>query len=318
MQENVIYLKGVDDYNEIIRWKIKLPQIIKRFIFLYKNIFHIITKKNSDGLNIWIIPYKEKKLESKFKRIINKQLYKEELIRNSTIVLSNNMMLKNITDILEEKQLRYCKGNMFKKILVFDIIKHINELQKKQFNQREITILVEENNELNNYIIKKIAMQSRTIKIVSKKIYKFKTLEENLYNEYGIPIQFSNSYQKSLSKSDIIINLDFDNIEINEYNINSNAIIINTKDIIKIKTKSFNGIVVNSVRIKFSKELNEIFNRNFLLDKYDNMILYESIIDWKDKNYNKIEEKKENDKVKILNLIGNNGIISKREIKIVN
>ena len=314
MQENIIYLKKIDDYNEITNRKFKIPLIIKKIIFLYKNIFNIITKKNRDELNIWVLPYKDKISESKFKKIIRR----EEIIKNSTIVLSNNLKLDNITNILEENQVMYLNGDFVKKLFVLDIIKYINDLQKRQLNQREITILVEENNELNNYIIKKIAMQSKITKIVSKKIYKFKTLEENLYNEYGIPIQFSNSYQKSLSKADIIINLDFDNIEINEYNINNNAIIINTKDILKIKTKSFNGIVVNSIRIKFSKELNEIFNRNFLLDKYDNIILYESTINWKDKNYNKIEEKKEKDKVKILNLIGNNGIISKREIKIVN
>ena len=198
------------------------------------------------------------------------------------------------------------------------MIEYINELQKKQITQREITFLVEENNELNNYIISKIAMQSKITKIVSKKIYKFKALEENLYNEYGIPIQFSNSYQKSLSKADIIINLDFDNMEINEYNINNHAIIINTKGVVKIKTKSFNGIVVNSVNIKFSERLKELFDKNFLLGKYDNIILYESTINCRNRDYSKIEEKKENDKVKILNLIGNNGIISRREIKIVN
>ena len=45
--------------------------------------------------------------------------------------------------------------------------------------------------------------------------------------------------------------------------------------------------------------------------------LYESIINWKLDNCDKIIEKIEEDNIKIVNLIGNNGIINKKEFKIM-
>lgn len=314
--ENTIYLKKLDDYDEINTYKLKIPSIIIKFIFFYKSIFNIITKVKKDDFNIWILPYKEKISENKFEKILNKQLKKRKLSIEHKILLANNLNLSNPQYILDKKEIKYYDGKLIRKMLVCHTIEYINKIQEKEMKDREITILVDEDTQISNYLIFKLAMITKSLKIVSKKIYKFKGLEEKLYNEYGIAIQFSNSYKKSLLKSDIIINLDFSEIEINEYNINESAIIINTENPIKIKSKLFNGIVANSIRIKFLKEINNIFQKNLLLYRYDNLLLYESIINWKT-NYSEIDEKIKNDNVRVLNLIGNNGIITKREIAIV-
>lgn len=312
--EDVIYLKKVDDYDEVVNCKMKLPLILKKIIFLYKNIFNITTKNSKDGFNIWILPFQEKISDSKLEKIINKQIKTNKITENTKMTVANSLISMNITNILKKYNINYFNGNLIKKILLFKVLDYINNLQNEELNKRSITILVNENNELNNYVIKNIALNSKTTKVVSKKIYQFKILEEKLYNDYGVAIQFSNSYKKSLLKSEIIINLDFEEIEINEYDINNNAIIINTKNYLKVKSKLFNGMVVNSYRIKFLQELKDIFSRNNLLHRYDNLILYESIINWKNTNYKEIAEK---DDIKIINLIGNNGIINKREFKIM-
>lgn len=312
--EDVIYLKKVDDYDEVVNCKMKLPLILKKIIFLYKNIFNITTKNSKDGFNIWILPFQEKISDSKLEKIINKQIKTNKITENTKVTVANSLIFMNITNILKKYNINYFNGNLIKKILLFKVLDYINNLQNEELNKRNITILVNENNELNNYVIKNIALNSKTTKVVSKKIYQFKILEEKLYNDYGVAIQFSNSYKKSLLKSEIIINLDFEEIEINEYDINNNAIIINTKNYLKVKSKLFNGMVVNSYRIKFLQELKDIFSRNNLLHRYDNLILYESIINWKNTNYKEIAEK---DDIKIINLIGNNGIINKREFKIM-
>lgn len=311
-----IYLKRIDNYNEINKYKFRFANIFIKLIFLYKNIFNIITKIQKDGFNIWILPYKEKISENKFEKILNKQLKKGKLSKEHKILLANNLNLSNPNYILDKKEIRYYDGKLIRKMLVCYTIEYINKIQEKEMKDREIAILVDEDTQINNYLIFKLAMITKSLKIVSKKIYKFKGIEEKLYNEYGIAIQFSNMYKKSLLKSDIIVNLDFSEIEINEYNINQSAIIINTENPIKIKSKLFNGIVANSISIKFSKEINSIFQKKLLLYRYDNLLLYESIINWKT-NYSEIDEKIKNDNVRVLNLIGNNGIITKREIEIV-
>ena len=315
--ENIIYIKKLDDYDEIINCKLKLSVTLKKIIFLYKNIFNIITKQSKDEFNIWVLPFQEKISDNKLNKIIDKQIKRYKITENTRLVVSKSLLSKNMTDILRKYNINYFNGNLIKKILIFKVLDYINNLQNKELNKRNITILVNEDNNINKYIIKNIALNSKTTKIVSKKINKFKSLEEELYNEYGVAIQFSNSNKKSLSKSEIIINLDFDEVEVNEYDINNNAIIINTKNSLKVKSKLFNGIVINSYEIKFIQKLKNKFNKNNFLNRYDNLILYESIIDWKNANDKNIIEKIEEDNIKIINLIGNNGIINKKEFKII-
>ncbi len=312
MQE-VIYLKKMDDYDEIIGNKIKLPMSFKRFIFLFKNLFNIVTIKEED-LKICILPIKEKVSKKKLEKIIQKVAICKK-VANSQLVISNDLIKENITEILDRYHLCYFKGEKIRKILIFKILEYINRLQNQKSNSREITILCNNNNEVNEFIIKKLAKEYKTIKIVSEKIYQFKKLEENLYDEFGIAIQFSNSYQKSLLKSEIIVNLDFSEIEINEYKVNPCAIIVNVKNNTKIKSKLFNGIIINSCKIRFSEEMRELFYKPKLLHRYEMLVLYESLVDWKKQNYESIIEDIENNEVYILNLIGNNGIINRKEFK---
>lgn len=316
--EEIIYLKKLDDYEEITNSKIKLPLSLKKIIFLIKNILNITTIRKRNEFNIWILPFQEKISNKKLEKCINKRIKKIEKKENIKIVIANSVLNNSLTKVLKQNGIYYFEGNNIKKMLIFKVLDYINLLQKKELNKRNITILVDESNEFNNHIIRNIAMQSKTTKIVSKKIYKFRELEQKLYDDYGIALQFSNSYKKSLLKSEIIINLDFNNMEINEYDINNNAIIINTQSPIKIKSRLFNGIVINSCRIKFLNDIKEKFSKENLLYRYNNLILYESYIKWETNNYLKIQEKIQNDNIKILNLIGNNGIINKKEFKIVN
>ena len=298
-----IYLKNVQDYEEICRFKRVL--FLKKAIFYFKNKFNIITKKNINNINIWILPYMKDISLKKLEKIIRKELINKEI----RLVLSSSLKKKEIIDIFDKYNIQYINGNLAKRELLFKVINYINKLQKKKQNEREITILTNEVTEENFNLITRIAFESKSIKIVSKYINKFKNLEEKLYNENGIAIQFSNSYRKSLKNVDIIINLDFTEVEINEYQINSKAIIINIENNLRIKTKSFSGIVVNSYNIDFKKPIKEFQDILKLLKEFNSLDIYESILN----SINKHLIKENN--IKILNTIGNNGIILEKEFK---
>lgn len=313
--KNIIYVKKVNDYDDIIKKRRNIPIILKKIIYLFKNILNIITIKK-ENLKVCVLPMKEK-ISSKKLNLLIKKIGKDINISNNKFVISNDLIKENVLTIFDQYHLSYFNGEKIKKIFVFKILEYINNLQYKEKNTRNITILCNENSPIHQFIITRLAMEYKTIKIVSKKIYQFKKLEEILYNENGVAIQFSNSYQKSLLKSELILNLDFNDIQINEYVINSKAIIINVQEKIKIKSKLFNGIIINSCRIKFSDDLKKMFSKEKLLHRYDMLMLYESIVDWEKHDYESIIEDMEDDKVNILNLIGNNGIISKKEFKIV-
>ena len=60
MNKKIIYLKGVNEYNAILKKKNnKIPLIIKKIIFVYRNIFNVITKIQREEKEEWILPIKE-------------------------------------------------------------------------------------------------------------------------------------------------------------------------------------------------------------------------------------------------------------------
>jgi len=312
MNNEIIYLKEVSSYDDILeKENNKLPLFLKKLIFLYKNIFNIVTKKKVENTNIWILPIKEKYYINKVTKIINKKIINDD----NVYVISKWLELNQIHAIMEEKSQKYLTEEKVKKVLLIEVLKYISDIQKKEINSLEITMLVNNSSELNIYLIQEIAKLIKTLKIVSLNIHKFKKIEEKLYNEFGIPIQFSNSYKKSLEKSRLIINLDFKEIEINEYDIFNYAIIINCQDEkLKIKSKLFNGVIINSYDIGINKEITNNFKNMHLYGEYKKLLLYASIIE-QEQDITKIIGKIKKDNINIINLIGNNGIINRKEFK---
>lgn len=309
---NIIYVKKVQEYNDVLKCAYKrMPMFFKKVIYTYKNIFNIITKKKVEDANIWILPIQEKYSINKINNI-----FKKLSVHNENIyVFIEDMYNKEILNLLNKYSINYLDGKKLKKFLIFGILEYIKTVQSQNLESFEITILVNDISEINIYLIEKLAKTVKNIKVVSSNIYKFKNLEEKMYNEYGIAIQFSNSYKKSLAKSKIIINLDFNEIDINEYKLFDKSIIINcTENDIKIKSKLFNGIVINSCNIKLPKTIKDKLKKMNVYDGYNCLALYESILN-KEKNLNLTFERLEKEKISILNLIGNNGIINKKEFK---
>ena len=310
--KKIVYIKKVDRYEDILTKKHKREtKLFQKVIYIYKNIFNIITKKKIEEKNIWILPlqgkYSIKKIEKLLKKIA---IYTENIY-----VFSNELDNIELYKLINKYSINYLKGKQLNKYLIIKILEYINKLQNKQLTNLEISILINDVSELNLYLIEKLSKLVKSVKIVSSNIYKFKKLEEKLYNDFGIALQFSNSYKNSLQKTSFIINLDYNIIDINEYEIFNKAIIINcTENNINIKSKLFNGIVINSCDIKFKKEIRDKFRKINIYDKYNNLLLYESNIN-EEKDFDAIFEKLDEDKVIITNLIGNNGIINKNEFK---
>ena len=109
-----------------------------------------------------------------------------------------------------------------------------------------------------------------------------------------------------MSKSRIILNVDFPSELINKYNINENAIIVNLKGNVKIKSKRFKGININDYEITYSnKEL--YFEDYSILEKYYKKDIYEALI-YKRQPFENVVRKLKKDNVKIDKLVGCNSI----------
>lgn len=302
--KNIIYLKNTKDYEEFFTFKFKsVPISIKKIIFKIVSFFKIISKKDLNGLELWNLPIEDVQNDKELIKAIKKlRKYKDYVF-----LLSKDLNIRKVHKIFETLNVGYLETTISKKILLFEALEYINKVQGNKLDEMDLTILVNNASNLNMYLIEELAHKVKTIKLVSKNIYKFKKIEEKLYNEYGIALQFSNSYRRSLLKAKIIVNFDFSQTDIDEYDINNSAMLINcTCNNIKIKSKLFNGIVVNSYKLKakYASVLNE----------FENLFVYESKIIVKN-NINDVFKETEKGKVSITGFIGNNGTITKKELK---
>ena len=63
--------------------------------------------------------------------------------------------------------------------------------------------------------------------LITNNMKNFMKIEKQLYEKQGIALQITNNRRKSLLRSDIIINMDYTQEELNYCNFPKNAIIIN-------------------------------------------------------------------------------------------
>ena len=258
---------------ELVGDKIILPVCDKEIIdnkkgaIIVKKIKKILEKTNCKT----IILSKYLKKQEEFMSLIN--MYKIDVINGRWLFL-----------VLSDK--------------VLDYIVEKRNLEKKETN---VSVLVNEN--ICDYVmenIKQISKKYKNVNIVTAHIEKFKKLEKEILEESGIIITISNNKKKSLKRSNIILNVDFTEEELNKYNIPDEAIIVNIKENVEINKKRYNGLNINDYEISFEKFDEFDYEKDKLYWKKD---LYEASI-YRKQPYQYIERKINKDKVKVVELIG--------------
>lgn len=322
----MIYIKNMEDISEIIRKKSNKNlfydfiqwidnKILNKIILLYKYLFNVITIRNFGNKKIYIIPWKEDKNQ----KIKNKKLlkmYKKIKIKNPEdkfVVLSKDLNKDERTlEILYKNRLKVLDGRWLFNVLIQDVAEYIANIKGSDLKEQSVAILVNNPNEIITSNIKNLAKEIKNFKIVTNNNNYFRKIERQLYEEMGIPISIVNNKKKSLLNSDIIINVDFSEKEINKYNLNRNSIIINVNSNININSKAFSGINVNWYKIKVSNEYTDLFKEYNLENNFDINILYESLIYSREK-LDGIKRMLKKDNVKIEYLIGTKGEIREAE-----
>lgn len=302
----MLYIKKIESIEEIFNENDKFPKILKKIVYLFKKIFCILTIK-PDG--VCILPYK--KLESnKIIKLIIKKI--SELSKNVVLSkeLKKDVYFKNE---LENKKINVFIGSYLCNYLTYDYLEYISKYANIKTHNQEIAILINEMSEINKDNIIYLAKNLKRINIITENINKFKKLEKYL-EELGISITITNNKKKSLLKSKIIFNIDFNEESINMFNINRNAIIININSKTNMNLKSFMGLNIIDYDINFNNDkFLKQYNKYKAFDKND---IYESII-YPNNNYKNVINQIKEDNIKIVNLIGKNGIINNKEYKMI-
>ncbi len=279
---------------------------VKRIVIKIKKIFNIVEFSEDNGKTTITLPlFKSNKIRNKkiikIAKRINKKLYDNNI---ENVVLSNYLEENEIL-----KQKLYCQninildGRYLFYLLIPEIIEYILKRQKVKLQNGEVTLLINDFTQNNAKIITYIAQNVKRVNIVTNHSNKFKKTEDYLYNELGVILNITNNKSKSLSNANLIINIDFPEEIINKYEINSNAIIVNIFNEIKIRAKKFNGININYYKACIPKE--------YQIDGFQNNLVYESSI-YKCSYENARKDIIAN-KIRIKKLVGINGDISENE-----
>lgn len=271
--------------------------------FLHR-MFNIIKTENVENKTIFTIPINKKSTKWKTKHVMEK-LGKYLYDNNIKDVALEQALMENeeAKNILYSYNINILSGAELSKFLIHNVLKKIYQYKNSKIETSEITILVNENTDINIHNIKLIAQNVKRLNIIANNIKKFRRVVEYLYKEYGILIKLSNNMKTNIKSSEIIINIDFPEEILNKLDIPNNAIVINIPKNINITSKRFTGVNVKSWNIKIPNK--------YKVEGFQDKIIYESLIYKKPiiKVFNQIE----NDHIEIEELIGLNGAIDKRE-----
>lgn len=297
----VLYIKELDNINDIFEKDSKIPLIFKYIIYFFKKVFCILTVKNN---NICVLPYK---------KINNNQTINiiTKIIKKLTkkVVLSTYLNeLQELNNQLYKNRIYIYKGNMLPYYLIYNFIEYISKIRNEDTISQEIFILVNNLNEINKNSIIYLSQKFKRINIVTPKIKNFTKISDYL-EELGIAITVTNNKRKSLLKAKFIVNFDFNEDMLNLFNINTKAIIIEINRKVNVRSKLFNGINILDFQMTYDNKISDFNSDNY--KNFDKKILYERTLEGE--KYDDIIKNIQEDNVKIINLIGKNGIINKQE-----
>ena len=115
------------------------------------------------------------------------------------IALENlNISINDITKVYLTKWNNLYRGNInilngryLFKCLTFEVIEYVLKRKKKDIKLSNISILVNDFNDINKELIIHIAKNVKTLNIITNHINKCKNIENYLYDEFGIIINVS-------------------------------------------------------------------------------------------------------------------------------
>lgn len=253
----------------------------------------------NDNIKIWCDLEKEKNI----KKLINK-IFKNDV---NTVILDKTLWkCEKLVNTLYSNDIKIFDGRWLEKHMAIDILNYI--ISKKEIikAETEIAITVNEITELSIELIKILAKQYKKLVVVTNHIDKLRKIEKDIHEKEGILIIVSNNKNKSLMKSQIILNMDFNKELLNQYKIFDEAIIINIEGDMKLDSIRFQGIIINDFEIETGRK-DIIWREDY--QKYNEKDLLEANLYARD-TFKNIRKKIQKSNISVKSLYGINGIIN--------
>ena len=270
----------------------KIKKVINFFLlFKYRvySKYNIINKKNFENNLIYVIYSKKECNLKKIEKVVDKKLKYGNIILSKKILMlldhSNKKRIKEAIKATKDDK-RLFVDNVCK------VLKYIINLRNENIETSSLYVLVDSSIKYRELLIF-LGKNCKSLNIVTNNIKGFKDIEEYMFENYGISIIRTNNKRKALRRAKYVINLEFSQEMICEYGINREAIIFNFTNYIFESLKGFNGIIINNAEFDCIKKVDRIA---YIFGRFWNNMY------------------KKSPKLRILNVIGNNGQISFKEL----
>lgn len=257
-------------------------------------------KIEQDNCKIYANLEKEKNIKKVISKIVKAEI--------NAVVLSKELKTNlQLINELNSANIHIFDGRWLEKYLTYEILEFILKQKNQKKEETELAITTNEITDSCIQIVKTLAKQYKRVTVVTNHLNKLRKIEKELYDEYGVLILVSNNLKKSLAKTQLILNMDFNKEVLNKYKINENAVILNLEGDMIIYNKRFNGINVNNYEIEVGRE--EIIWRTNM-DKFETKELLEASLYMKD-TFDNIRAKIGKYKVLVQEIYGINGKIER-------
>lgn len=322
VNNETLYVDKIDSIYDFWDSDNRLPKFLKKVL----GFFYLVTNKicvkrvkfetlgsvsNIEDIKVLFLPIKdfENMKQKKIDRVLKKFVKKIKEYPFENVVLSEEL---EGLEVLKEYLSNYniLDGRWLFKYVIDEIFDYVFSIQKTSLEKEEISILVNDNSELNIEIIKNLAVKCRVLNIVTNNIDSFNFLEKYFADNFGVIINLTTNLKKGLINSSVVLNLDFNADIFNKCVFSKYALIINLKNNLKITSKSFEGLNINFYKILLPVKYRKIAS---IMYRFKEESLYESFI-FSKRRYEFIRQQIIKDNLRINFLIGFNGRIKINEI----
>ena len=170
-------------------------------------------KIEQDNCKIYANLEKEKNIKKVVSKIVKAEI--------NAVVLSKELKAnKQLINKLNSANIRIFDGRWLEKYLTYEILEFILKQKNQKKEETELAITTNEITDSCIQIIKTLAKQYKRVTVVTNHLNKLRKIEKELYDEYGVLILVSNNQKKSLAKTQLILNMDFNKEVLNKYKIN--------------------------------------------------------------------------------------------------
>ncbi len=306
------YLKILQQKNNIIsKLQYYICMCYYKILVKIKYFFNIVTVKQIYEAYLFILPFEKIENKTKIRKCLEKvkkimikyniqSLVVEEKLKKCEVF---NKIIEN-----ENKKIHILDGRGIMPYLIKEIIEFALEKQEIKTETENLYICAKKCTNICVENIYYLIHYFKTINIVTPNIKQFQKIADKIEQQENIIITVTNNKKKSLKKSKLIVNFDFEQQEINKYTIFREATILTINENGFYESKTYSGIQIRKAGINTSNVIKEFFNKYNLLEDCSLTTLYESLIN-KKQSLEFVKEKLKKDEVCINALYGKNGIL---------